>query len=42
MSGTVKMGRDDDPEACIDNQFRVFGVENLRIADMSVVPIIVK
>lgn len=42
MSGTVKMGREHDPEACIDNQFRVIGVEKLRVADMSVIPIIVK
>jgi len=42
MSGTVKMGRQDDPEACVDNSFRVLGVEKLRVADMSCLPIIVK
>jgi choline dehydrogenase-like flavoprotein len=42
MSGTIKMGRKDDPEACVDNTFRVLGLENLRVADMSCIPIIVK
>jgi choline dehydrogenase-like flavoprotein len=42
MSGTVKMGKKEDPDACVDNNFRVRGVENLRVADMSCIPIIVK
>ena len=42
MSGTVKMGRKDDPEACVDNNFRVLGVEQLRVADLSCIPILMK
>jgi choline dehydrogenase len=42
MCGTVKMGRQNDPEACVDNNFRVLGVEKLRVADMSCIPIMVK
>lgn len=42
MTGTVKMGKDDDEEACVDNRFRVKGVKRLRVADMSVVPIMPK
>lgn len=42
MTGTVKMGRQDDAgkEAAVDSRFRVFGIEKLRVADMSVVPVI--
>ncbi|RFU29339.1 hypothetical protein B7463_g7013, partial [Scytalidium lignicola] len=40
MTGTAKMGRADDPTAAVDNHFRVKGVEGLRIADMSVVPVL--
>lgn len=39
MTGTVKMGKDGDIHAAVDNRFRVFGMENLRVADMSVVPL---
>lgn len=41
MTGTVKMGRPDEggKEAAVDSRFRVFGIENLRVADMSVVPV---
>jgi choline dehydrogenase len=36
MVGTAKMGR--DPMAVVDGQLRVHGIENLRIADGSVIP----
>lgn len=41
MLGTARMGRDED-DAVVDKNFKVFGVQSLRVADMSVVPIIVK
>jgi choline dehydrogenase-like flavoprotein len=34
------MGKVGDSEAAVDSKFRVFGVENLRVADMSVVPVL--
>ncbi len=42
MTGTCKMGKAGEEDAVVDNNFRVTGLENLRIADMSVVPIIPK
>lgn len=39
MTGTVKMGKDASKDAAVDNAFRVFGVNGLRVADMSVVPV---
>jgi choline dehydrogenase-like flavoprotein len=41
MTGTVKMGKPDDPDAVIDSRFRVSGIDNLRVADMSVVPLLI-
>ncbi|KAK4161888.1 oxidoreductase [Cladorrhinum sp. PSN259] len=41
MTGTAKMGRANDEEAVVDNKFRVGGVRGLRVADMSVVPVLV-
>ncbi|KNG80075.1 glucose-methanol-choline (gmc) oxidoreductase [Aspergillus nomiae NRRL 13137] len=40
MTGTVKMGRDGASDAAVDSRFRVFGVKRLRVADMSVVPVL--
>lgn len=40
MTGTVKMGKEEDKNAAVDSRFRVFGLENLRVADMSVVPVL--
>ncbi|ABG31627.1 choline dehydrogenase [Roseobacter denitrificans] len=36
--GTCRMGRADDPQAVVDPQARVIGVEGLRVADSSIFP----
>jgi choline dehydrogenase len=38
--GTCRMGRDNDPAAVVDTQFRVRGIERLRVIDASVMPTI--
>ncbi|QSS66568.1 glucose-methanol-choline oxidoreductase [Histoplasma capsulatum] len=38
-NGTLKMGKADDPMACTDPSFRIYGVEKLRVVDLSVCPI---
>ncbi|KAF7593209.1 hypothetical protein BBP40_011839 [Aspergillus hancockii] len=40
MTGTARMGRSDDTDAVVDSSFQVQGVEGLRVADMSVVPVL--
>ncbi|KXN68817.1 alcohol oxidase [Conidiobolus coronatus NRRL 28638] len=35
---SMKIGKDDDELAVLDNEFRVRGVENLRVVDQSVLP----
>ena len=37
-SGTCRMGAADDPMAVVDPENRVIGVENLRLADSSIMP----
>jgi choline dehydrogenase-like flavoprotein len=40
MTGTAKMGKPEDTDTVVDSQFRVVGIEGLRVADMSVLPIL--
>jgi choline dehydrogenase len=39
-SSTCPIGRDDDPMAVLDSNFRVRGVDSLRVVDASVYPTI--
>lgn len=39
-SGTLRMGRDDDPLAVVDARLRVRGIEGLRVIDCSIIPAI--
>lgn len=41
MSGTIAMGK-DATNACVDSSFKVFGLDRLRVADMSVCPMVPK
>ncbi|EHK45629.1 hypothetical protein TRIATDRAFT_40254 [Trichoderma atroviride IMI 206040] len=37
---TVKMGTPDDSMSCVDSHLKVFGLQNLRVADISVTPLL--
>ena len=38
LIGTARMGPASDPTAVVDNQLRVYGLQNLRIVDASIMP----
>ncbi|KAM0270461.1 hypothetical protein ACHAQH_009402 [Verticillium albo-atrum] len=40
MTGTVMMGNAGEVGAVVDKDFRFMGIQNLRVADMSVVPVL--
>jgi len=42
MCSTVKMGKEDDKDACVDTSFRVKGTKGLRVVDLSVLPLLPK
>ena len=36
--GTCKMGKDGDPDAVLNTKLQVYGIENLRVFDVSMMP----
>jgi choline dehydrogenase len=41
LAGTCRMAPEADPEAVVDDQLRVYGIDGLRVADASVMPEVV-
>ena len=42
MAGTVKMGNPEQKDTGVDKDFRVVGLEALRVVDISIAPIMTK
>jgi choline dehydrogenase-like flavoprotein len=42
MCSTVKMGKPDDKTASTDIDYRLRGVKNLRVVDLSVMPHLIR
>jgi choline dehydrogenase-like flavoprotein len=42
MCSTIRMGKQGDETSCVDTRFRVNGVENLRVVDLSILPLLPK
>ncbi len=42
MCGAVRMGREGQESAGVDQEFRVLGTKGLRVVDLSVMPILPK
>ncbi|TVY48290.1 Alcohol dehydrogenase [acceptor] [Lachnellula occidentalis] len=40
MCSTVRMGKTGDARACVDTDFKLNGVKNLRVVDLSVIPLL--
>ena len=40
MCCTVKMGKVDDPTTCVDSNFKIKGLEKIRVVDLSVTPFV--
>lgn len=38
LSSTVKMGPISDPLSCVDHELKVYGINSLRVVDVSIVP----
>jgi choline dehydrogenase-like flavoprotein len=40
MTGTVKMGKPEDSDSAVNSKFQLMGIDGLRVADLSVAPVL--